>query len=120
MPKVIHNDTELDRLTEVLLELDEIDRPSREEQELAELLTVLIEHYEKEHFSLRDAHPHEVIRLLLEQKGLGARDLWGVLGSKGTTSNILNGKRKIGPAVAARLGAFFDMAPELFIEWDDT
>lgn len=117
LPRVIRNDSQLDEFTEALLDLDQIEKPSREEQELAELLTTLIEHYEREHFRLRDATPVEVINLLLEQKGLSPKDLWSVLGSKGTTSDILNGKRKIGPAVSIKLGKFFGVAPELFIDW---
>lgn len=119
LPHVIHNDAELDEFTEALLELDDLDRPSKEEKEVAELLTTLIEHYEQKRFPLRNARPQEVITLLLEQKGLTAKDLWVVLGSKGTTSDVLKGKRKIGTTVAAKLGNFFDVTPELFIDWSN-
>lgn len=116
-PHVIHNDKELEHFTEVLLELDEIEHASREEQELAELLTTLIEQYEAEHYKLRKATPTEMIQFFLEQRGLSPKDLWPVIGSKGNASEILNGKRNIGPAVAAKLGEFFHVSPEVFIEW---
>jgi HTH-type transcriptional regulator/antitoxin HigA len=117
LPRVIRNDSQLEEFTEALWDLDEIEKPSREERELAELLTTLIEHYEREHFPLRNATPVEIINLLLEQKGMSAKDIWDVFGSKGTTSDVLKGRRKIGPAVAAKLGRFFGVAPELFIDW---
>jgi HTH-type transcriptional regulator/antitoxin HigA len=97
--------------------LDEVDHPSREERKLADLLTILIEQYEAEHYKLRKATPTEIIQFLLDQRGLSAKDLWSVIGSKGNTSEILSGKRKIGPAIAAKLADFFHVTPELFIDW---
>jgi HTH-type transcriptional regulator/antitoxin HigA len=116
-PHVIHNHRDLEHFTEVLLEFDEVDHPSREERELADILTTLIEQYEAKHYKLRKATPTEMIQFLLEQQGLSAKDLWPVIGSKGNTSEILSGKRKIGPAMAAKLADFFHVAPELFIDW---
>ena len=117
-PHVLHNDAELQELTKILLELDELENPSREQQELAELLTTLIEQYESAQFRMRRATPTEMIQFLLEQRGLSAKDLWGVIGSKGNTPDILSGKHNIGVATATRLGEFFHVGPEVFIEWD--
>ncbi len=114
-PKVIRSDEELEHFTEVLLGLDEIEHPSREEEELAELLTTLVERYEAEYYALPKATPVERIQFLLEQRGQSAKDLWPVIGSKGSTSDILFGKRRIGPTTAAKLGEFFGVPPELFI-----
>ena len=116
-PHVIHSEKDLEHFTEALLELDSVEKPSREEQELAELLTMLIEQYESEFYRLRKARLIKVISFLMEQKGLTPKDLEPITGSRGTTSDILHGKRPIGVAVAARLGEFFRVPPELFIEW---
>lgn len=116
-PHVIHNDKDLEQFTEALFELDSIEKPCREEQELAELLATLIEQYEAEFHSLPKARPTEIIHFLMEQKGLAPKDLEPITGSRGTTSDILHGKRPIGVSVAARLGEFFQVPPELFIEW---
>ncbi len=116
-PHVIHNEKDLEQFTEALLELDRIEKPSREERELVELLATLIERYEAEFHRLRKAKPTEVIRFLMEQKGLTPKDLEPLTGSRGTTSDILHGKRPIGVAMAARLGEFFQVRPELFIDW---
>jgi hypothetical protein len=45
MPHVIRTDEELERLSNELVRFDELDSPSREEKEMAELLTLLIEEY---------------------------------------------------------------------------
>ncbi len=116
-PRIIRNDEDLERFTEMLLELDELEHPSGEQKELAELLTTLIEQYEAEHYSLPRATPTELISFLLEQRGQSAKDLWPVFGSKGNTSEILTGKRAIGIVTASKLGSFFNVPPQLFIGW---
>jgi hypothetical protein len=60
-PHVISNDDDLERFTQIVLELDELEHPSGEQRELAELLTTLIEQYEAEHYSLPKATPTELI-----------------------------------------------------------
>lgn len=117
LPRVIHTDAQLEEYTGALLELDELDQPSREERELADLLTTLIEHYETAKYSLRKSIPTEMIAFLMEQRGIPAKDLWPVIGSKGNTSEILSGRRKIGLTIASRLGGFFHVDPELFVNW---
>lgn len=116
-PHVIRDDEELERFTEILLDLDRAEGLTPEQYELAELLTTLIEDYEAEHFPLRRATPVELIAFLMEQRGITGKDLVGILGSKGTVSDIINGKRPIGIATAVKLSEFFQIPPELFIEW---
>jgi HTH-type transcriptional regulator/antitoxin HigA len=116
-PHIIRTDEDLEHFTEMLLELDELDNPSEEQNELAELLTTLIEQYEAEHYALPKATPTELISFLLEQRRQSAKDLWPVFGSKGITSEILAGKRPIGIVTASKLGSFFNVPPQLFIGW---
>jgi HTH-type transcriptional regulator/antitoxin HigA len=118
MPRVIRNDRELEQFTQTLLELDERRRPSREERELAELLTALITEYEQKHHAIPVASPRQVLEFLLSEHGMSAKDLWPLVGSKGITSEILNGKRGISIRVARRLGEFFHLDPVIFIDWD--
>ena len=116
-PRVIRSDAELRYFTRELLRLDEIATPSPEEKALADLLTTLIEQYEAQHYAVGEPTPVETIQFLLEQRGLSAKDLWGIIGSKSHTSEILNGKRSIGIPAAAKLGAFFHVSPTMFIQW---
>lgn len=117
-PRVIRNDNDLDRFTALLLGLDEKLRPTAEERELAELLTLLIEQYEERRHAIPKARPVEVLRFLLEEHGLSAKDLWPLIGSKGVTSEILNGKRNISLAAAAKLADRFHVSPTVFVDWD--
>jgi len=117
MPRVIRNDKELEQFTRMLLELDERPRASREERELAELLTALITEYEQKQHAIPPASPRDVLEFLLAERGMSAKDLWPLVGSKGVTSEILNGKRSISIAIARRLGEFFQLDPVVFIDW---
>ena len=115
LPHVIRTDEEHDRLANELLRLDERENPTREEQELAELLTVLIDQYEERRFPIRKASPQQTLQHLMEARNLTQKDLWKVFGSKGITSEVFHGKRSISKAQAKKLGAFFRVSAEMFI-----
>ena len=115
LPHVIHTDQECERLTNELERLDERERLSPEEGELAELLTVLIDEYEERRYPIRKASPQETLRHLMEARKLTQKDLWKVFGSKGITSEVFHGKRSISKAHARKLAEFFHVNVELFI-----
>jgi len=119
LPSVISSDEELERLTE------EIDRLmtkgiregelSPEEEQLLELLSVLVESYEDEHYPFPEAAPNEVLKFLMEDRELKQKDLVHIFGSTGITSEVVNGKRSISKAQAKKLAEFFKISVELFI-----
>jgi HTH-type transcriptional regulator/antitoxin HigA len=115
LPRVIRSEEENDRLTAKLLELDERDDLSPEEEELAELLTVLIQQFEERQYPLDPASPHQMLHHLMEARGLTHKDVWRLFGSKGIASEVLNGKRSISKAQAKRLAEFFHVSVEVFI-----
>ncbi len=63
--------------------------------EYAETLTVLIEYYESENFPMKKAGGVDVLNFLMNQNGLKQKDLVGILGSKSSVSEILNGRRPL-------------------------
>ena len=115
LPHVIRTNEEHNRLANELLRLDELENPSVEERELAELLTVLIDDYEERRFPIRRAEPRQTLRHLMEARGLTQKDLWKVFGSKGITSEVFHGKRAVSKAQAKRLATFFHVGADLFI-----
>ena len=115
LPHVIRTDEESERLSNELLRLDEIENPSPEEKELAELLTVLIDEYEERRYPIRKASPQLTLQHLMEARNLTQKDLWKVVGSKGITSEVFHGKRAISKAQAKKLAQFFHVDVELFI-----
>ena len=67
---------------------------SSERDEL-EVLSILIEKYENEHFPVRLPDPIEAIKFRMEQLGYNQVDLAKVVGLKSRASEILNKKRKL-------------------------
>ncbi len=115
LPRPIHSAAEHQRITEMLLHLDERDDLSPEEEALAEVLTLLIEDYEEKAYPLPRVSPHESLNALMEERGLKHKDVWPVLGNKGAASEVLSGRRSISKAQAKRLAEFFRVPIDLFI-----
>ena len=61
----------------------------------AELLTVLIEKYEEEHYPIEAPDPIEAIRFRMEQMNMKKKDLAEIIGYKSRVSEILSRKRKL-------------------------
>jgi HTH-type transcriptional regulator/antitoxin HigA len=115
LPHVIRTDDEYERLTNELMRLDELDEPTREQEELAELLTVLISEYEERRYPIRRATPQHTLQHLMEVRGLTQKDLLKIFGSKGITSEVFHGKRSISKTQAKKLAEFFHVSAEHFI-----
>jgi HTH-type transcriptional regulator/antitoxin HigA len=115
IPKVIENDLEFDRMVRKLEELTFKSNPSPEEVELARLLERLVDSYDRAHYPIPDAPPHELLRFLMEQRGLKQSDLVPILGSRAQVSELVSGKRGISKANARKLAEFFRVSADLFI-----
>ena len=84
-----------------------------EAEELA-LLLVLIKDYEDKHIHLPEIDPLDIIRLKMHERGLKAKDLEPLIGSKGHVSSILSGRREITLKIAQRLKEYFQLPAEIF------
>ena len=115
LPRPIHSEVEHARLTRMLLDLDEREDLSPEEEALAEVLTLLIEDYEEKYHPLPSISPAESLNALMEERGMKHKDIWPVLGNKGAATEVLSGRRSIGKAHAKRLTEFFRVPLDLFI-----
>ncbi|MCA6371363.1 MAG: helix-turn-helix domain-containing protein [Cytophagales bacterium] len=60
-----------------------------------EILGILIDQYENEHFTIDLPDPIEAIKFRMEQLGYTQTDLAKVVGLKSRASEILSGKRKL-------------------------
>jgi len=63
--------------------------------EEAEILALLIEKYEDEHYPIGSPDPIEAIKFHMEQKELTRKDLAKIIGYKSRVSEIFSGKRKL-------------------------
>lgn len=80
-----------------------------------ELLTLLIEKWDQEHQYFGEDDPVELLKYLMAQRQLKAKDLVEVLGvSKGLVSDILNRKKGMSKEVIRVLSNHFKVAQEAF------
>jgi HTH-type transcriptional regulator / antitoxin HigA len=84
-----------------------------EAEELA-LLLVLVKDYEDKHIHLPEIDPLDVIKLKMKERGMKAKDLSPLIGSKGHVSSILSGRREITLKIAQRLKDYFQLPAEIF------
>ena len=60
-----------------------------------EVLSILVEAYEKENYPLPPPHPIETIKFRMEQMNMDDKKLTKILGGRSRKSEILTGKRKL-------------------------
>jgi HTH-type transcriptional regulator/antitoxin HigA len=104
----------LNTFTKVLFQLTAEPHPTSAQVEAIELLTLLIERYKEENYSLPKASPTDVLRFLLSHHGLKQRDLAKDLGGESVVSEVLSGKRKLNAAHIEQLSNQFRVSPAVF------
>lgn len=60
-----------------------------------EVLSMLVERYEAEHYPMPSPSAVDMIKFRMEQMGLEAKDLTPILGSRSKVSEVLNHKRRL-------------------------
>jgi len=114
LPAVIESDEENERIIAELERLDSLPSMTAEQQRLAELLTLLVEQFEKR-YQPEAVSPLESLKAFMEDRGLRQRDLIPVFGSSSVASDVLNGKREISKQHARKLADYFSAPISLFI-----
>lgn len=114
-PHVIHNDAELEMYTAALFRLTALENPSPSEVDAIELLTLLVERYEQEHYAIPAADPVSVVRFLLEQQNLSQRDLIPQFGSESAVSMFMTGQRNLTLEQVRKLSTRFKLPADVFI-----
>ena len=114
-PRVIHNDEELEQYTEALFRLTALESPSESELDAIDLLTMLIDRYEREHFPIPAADPASVVRFLIESQGLTQRDLIPQFGTESAVSMFLACRRKLTVGQIQKLVVRFGLSANVFL-----
>tara|TARA_R100000789_G_C2973077_1_gene141289 strand:+ start:394 stop:762 length:369 start_codon:yes stop_codon:yes gene_type:complete len=61
----------------------------------AEILSMMIDNYENEHYPIEAPDPIEAIKIRMEEMNLKQKDLVGIIGGKSRVSEILNKKKRL-------------------------
>ncbi len=80
-----------------------------------ELLSLLIDNYEKEKFPIDLPDPIEAIKFRMEQLGYSQKDLTEVIGLKSRVSEILNRKRKLTLEMIRKLHEVLGIPTEVLV-----
>jgi len=112
--KVIKTETAYKKAVKRAIEIFQSKENTPESDELA-LLLILIKHYEDRHIQIPEINPIEVIKLKMRERGMKAKDLEPIIGSKGHVSSILSGRRDITLKMAQRLKNYFQLPAEIFL-----
>lgn len=81
---------------------------------LLDLVSELVADYDTNHFAIEASEPSEVLRYLIELRGLKQADLAEIV-PQSNLSAILSGKRKISATLAGKLAKFFNISPAVFV-----
>ena len=80
-----------------------------------DLLALLIEKWDNEHNTFNDSDPIELLKALMEEHDLKAKDLVEILNlSKGTISKILNYHKGLSKDTIRKLSDYFKLSQEVF------
>ena len=89
--------------------------PGTPDGDRLELLAMLVEDYEEQHFNFERPDPIDAIRFRMEQKGLRQKDLIPILGGKNRVSEVLCRKRPLTVYMIRALNKALNIPAELLI-----
>ena len=113
--KVIKNKTQYKEYCNILEDLLFSASRSKAVKEEIDLLTLLIEKWDKEHNSFDDLDPIQLLRSLMNDHKMKPKDLVELLDvSKGYVSDILNYKKGLSKDVIRKLAGHFKVSQEAF------
>lgn len=117
-PRTIHDDVDLENVTEIMDRLAIIDHPTKDQADYLETLSTLVAAYEDAHHPINVSQlgPLEALKFLLTEHGLSASDLGRILGQRQLGSAILRGRRQLSKSHILKLAAHFGVSPNVFLE----
>jgi antitoxin component HigA of HigAB toxin-antitoxin module len=116
-PRAIADEVDYQNMQEIIDALTDLPKLTRDQQAYLDTLTLLFEAWENEHeeIDVSGLTPIDVLRHLMEQRGMNASDLGRLLGERSLGPKILNGDRELSKAHIRRLMNYFGVAGELFL-----
>jgi HTH-type transcriptional regulator/antitoxin HigA len=113
--KPIKTDKDYNQALERLEIIFDAEKGSPEGDEL-EVLGILVDQYENEHFPIGLPDPIEAIKFRMEQMGYNQTDLANIVGLKSRASEILNKKRKLSLEMIRQLHDRLNIPTDVLIQ----
>ncbi|MBV8318931.1 MAG: helix-turn-helix domain-containing protein [Planctomycetaceae bacterium] len=112
----LRSDAELERAIAMLDRLSDREELALEEEDYVDVLTDLVETYETEHDPEPVVSAADMLRHLIEAKGVTQAKVAGATGvNESTISEILSGKREVSRKAMHALADYFRVDPAVFI-----
>ena len=113
--KPIHTEAEYQAaLAQIEAFWDAVD--GSEEAEQLEVLSMLVEAYEKQHFPIEAPDPIEFLNYIMETRGLARKDLEPYIGPRGRVSDIMNRVRPLTLEMIRRLSSGLGLPATVLIQ----
>lgn len=87
-----------------------------EEGDELEILSIIIDNYEKENFPIEMPDPIAAINFRMEQMGLKQKDLVEMIGFKSRVSEVMNKKRKLTLEMIRKLSVNLKIPTDVLIQ----
>ena len=113
--KPIKTEKDYNQALERLETIFDAKKGSPEGDEL-EVLGILVDQYENEHFPIGLPDPIEAIKFRMEQMGYTQNDLARIIGFKSRASEILNRKRKLSLEMIRQLHTSLNIPTDVLIQ----
>jgi HTH-type transcriptional regulator / antitoxin HigA len=114
-PKVIETEDEYQQFLAVAERLTFKQVQTPEESALYDLVTMLVETYEAQHYPIDRSSPVEVLEHVIESIGIDRSDLAEIFGSGEALNRVLAGRDLINSSQANSLARRFKLSPEIFL-----
>ncbi len=92
--------------------------PNSPEGDEIELLSLLVEKYEQEHYPIEAPTPIDAIKFRMEQMNLKQSDIAPLFGGKTRVSEVLNGKRPLTLTMITYLNRYLGIPLETLVKGD--
>jgi HTH-type transcriptional regulator / antitoxin HigA len=114
-PKIIETEDEYEQFLAVAERLTFKQVQTPEESALYDLVTMLVETYEAEHYSIEKSSPVEVLEHIIESSGIDRANLAKIFGSEEALDRVLAGRQLINTSQAQALAERFKLSPQIFL-----
>ena len=86
------------------------------EADRLDVLTLLVEQYERQHYPIADPDPIDFLRHVMEVRGMARKDLEAYLGPRGRVSDIMNRTRPMTLDMIRRLADGLSLPADVLIK----
>lgn len=113
-PRPINTDEELEATQAVINHL--LDKPelTADEEDYLDLLGTLVYDYEQQQDPIPDIYGVELLKVLIEERGLKQKELVPIFKTESIVSDILRGNRQLTTRHIQELSAYFHLSPAVF------